>query len=648
MHADQTENYSLAYFGNEAEKKYHQEYLVCGQADAKPSPYDTEEYKAFSMSKNRCCREIGSDLTTFTSYIPLKQRPISASDYNTTSYNLKMTYAPGTDPKDPLRYSRLATVENLGTTSDRPPLNAYQTRPSTPILDTVQGYNVLTPYQWKTLGEANSEGCCGGGWVRKFSDGSNDWSRRDRVYMDVKNFACINSRTPLLTHPEDVKDKYGNDITRLTTLLGQDYGDYCKDSSGIKGSCAQFSIANSSSETSPIALSNSSFLFETLIPSFVDSNKNFYFAPRSADSNPAITLDFTNTAGRRNFKFKLPSFIPDSQIGLSYSGVAPDPSTRVRIYSKDVPSGYLCAGVPAATSFNFTLPTTSSHSNCDALDIADDGALTGSISCCFQYDSTTRILSVIGTSYLRDYHLNVLGDKKWGVRLTNYIGGAEYNIQSAHQDIISSTPGSSTFYLKRMGLLELSGIPQITYKPIMCNDNVDRLVPGIFKKPLGVTDMKLNDFIPEAVSFYDPSSASYMTNAKGLDHEPVFSENDFKCCSPLGKTTNDQSKCCSGFGNPTPSGTYYSCALPVGTDLMVYFNRFVTNEGRGTDQPGGGLVDADFTNLTGEPIVSVSVSQKISILGKTYCSSGNVRQGGTFGAFNLEPIMEMCLLIFSC
>jgi hypothetical protein len=178
----------------------------------------------------------------------------------------------------------------------------------------------------------------------------------------------------------------------------------------------------------------------------------------------------------------------------------------------------------------------------------------------------------------------------------------------------------------------------------MCNDNANRLVPGIFKKPTGVTDMTLSSpavftavFSDPSYSFYDPSSASYMTNAKGLDHEPVFSENDFKCCSPLGKTTNDQSKCCSGFGNPTPSGTYYSCALPVGTDLMVYFNRFVTNEGRGTDQPGGGLVDADFTNLTGEPIVSVSVSQKISILGKTYCSSGNVRQGGTFGAFNLEP-----------
>ena len=155
--------------------------------------------------------------------------------------------------------------------------------------------------------------------------------------------------------------------------------------------------------------------------------------------------------------------------------------------------------------------------------------------------------------------------------------------------------------------------------------------------------MKVNpDFIDNAYSYsaIDPSTSplpSRYTNVHGLDHEAVFSENDFKCCTPLGSKTTTMAKCCSSFGNLANDGVTYTCALPAGTDLMVYFNRFVSNEGRGSTQPGGGLVDADFNQLTGEPIISTTVTQKITALGSAYCSALKVRVGGAFGSYDLEP-----------
>ncbi len=649
MHADQTENYNVNYFGNEAEKKYYSEYLVCGQADAKPSPLDSLNYKAFSMNKNRCCREVGSDLTTYTSFTPTAVNPTLASNQNTTqaddtynaiSFGLKMALAPGVAPNDPSRYSRLATVENLNTTS-RPVLTAYQDKTGS-LLKTDLGPNVMTGYQWKTLSEANSESCCGGGWIRKFSDGTNDWTKRDRLYLDVKNFACINSRTPLLTNPKDVVGAYSYNLPFLTTLLNQDFGDYCKESQGAtdKGSCAQFSIEDSLNDNSPTSIAmNLPFNFETLTASFVGSNTNYYFYPRSADGDSNIKIEYGVTGGRRNFKFKLPSFFPtkyDANFNWSYPTLGPSNNAmRVSIYGTGNPAGYSCIGVPAATSFDFADPTQDVHSYCDSIAAAG---------CCFKYDSSNRILSVMPGSVLRDAGLKILGNKTWGIRIKNVISGADYLIDSAHKDIASTSPGSNTHYLKRLGKLELSGIPQISYEPLYCNDNSERVVPGIFKKT-NVTDMMRGDFTAADFSFYQtltdpdssaPATSAYYTNRHGLDQEPIFSESDFKCCTPLGKTNKEQSKCCSGYGVQGTNGSY-TCALPGGTDLMVYFNRFVSNEGVGTDKPGGGLVDADFNFLTGEPRITTAINQKISALGKAYCESKKVRQGGAFGEFNLEP-----------
>jgi hypothetical protein len=222
-----------------------------------------------------------------------------------------------------------------------------------------------------------------------------------------------------------------------------------------------------------------------------------------------------------------------------------------------------------------------------------------------------------------------------GVKFINAMTAGSYGTMNR------TAPKSNTYYLKRLGLFELTGIPQITYKPIACNDNSDRLVPGLFKKG-SVSDMRLAAHFNQDDYAYqgtDPTTGqiSRYTNVHGLSTEPVFSENDFKCCSPLGFKTNSQSKCCSGYGRVAPNGSTVTCGIPAGTDLMVYLNRFVSNEGRGSDQPGGGLVDADFNTLTGEPLITTTVSQKITALGNAYCENMKVRQGGAFGSFGLEP-----------
>jgi hypothetical protein len=648
MHADQTENFSLAYFGNQAEKSYYSEYLVCAQADAKPSPLDTVAYKAFEMNKNRCCREAGLDLTTYTSYVPRRINTNSVLNTNSTtlddtydsgSYGLKMTMAPGMSPNDPLRYSRLATVENLGTLN-RPPLNAFQDKSGLTLLS-AQGANVMTPYQWKTLSEANSESCCGGGWVRKFSDGGNDWSKRDRVYIDVKNFACINSRTPLLTHPEDFASSYtsAGDVVSLT---GQDISSYCKDASGTKGSCAQYSIRDNVLDLYPTAPDNfvppsgpgDTNHLKTFGMTFSVSS-DFYFYPRSADGDTATIIVNSTTNGRRNISIKIPSYITrnwDNTINnlADGSGTRWDPGARVHMF--DVANeATISDACTKKTSLLTSLhsPTVDGTGLCT---VAGDGS-----HCCYAFDIASRTLKVV-PAVNGNFGPGVIG-KRFAVKLINASTAGTFG-----SPVVRQKPGSNTYYLKRLGRLELSGIPQITFEPLTCSDNSDRVVPGLFKKT-AVTDMRIGDFIHSDFSFIqsltDPDTGtvttSSYTNRYGLDHEPVFAESEFKCCTPLGKSNTDPTKCCSGHGISQGTGNSYTCALPAGANLMVYFNRFVTNEGIGSDKPGGGLTESDFNYLTGEPKISNTVNQKIYALGAAYCDSGKVRQGGAFGEFNLEP-----------
>ncbi len=628
MHAAQAESYGLDFFGNEAEKSYYSEYLVCGQGKPKPLPSNTEEFKNYNMNQNRCCREIGSDLTTYTSDIPTSS---SAGKYDAKTIGLKMSMVPGTAPNDPKRYSRLATVENIGTAT-RPILSAYQERTGSNFLaanpSNALGTNIKSPNQWKTLTEANSESCCGGGWIRKFADGSNDWTRRDRFNIDVTNFRCLNSRTPLISHLADMAIDY-NGISDVQSLVSQDYGDYCKTADNSNGACAQFTIKDQIIETVPEVINPLTSLphdpygvitINTVTPRYTSPNLDNYFMPRSADGNKEVFIDYNNSTGRRNISIKLPSFVPrsfDNNISTRLIQMQDANATIVRN----------CFYVPLS-DLNTTSPTG-----------GYTGPAFGFNVCYFSFDPSTRTLRVAPDSFLAAS----FGTRRVGITFQTPAPG--------YGRLNRSKPGSSTYYLKRLGRLELSGIPQITHEALTCNDNANRLVPGIFKTGINYMNDSLNpskSFTAQENSFRhnytsrtsagDSTISSYFTTSHGLQTEPVFSANDFKCCSPLGTTVTKASLCCSGYASTEEQTNIKTCALPRGTNLMVYFNRFVSNEGVGADKPGGGLLETDFDAETGEPILTASVNDKIRELGNNFCESKKVRQGGAFGNFVIEPL----------
>lgn len=625
MHAEQTDVFSLSYFGNQAEKNYYSEYLVCGQSDPKPAFGDLAAYKAYDMSKNRCCREVGKDLTTFTNYVPTftnydETKPLK-DNYDNASLGLLMSLDNGTGitmPNDQKRYSRLATVDGLGGSS-RPLLSGFQNRRTTDGLiqneSPTSAVNALTPGQWKTLGEANSETCCGGGWIRKFSDGTNDWKNTGRVVLDVTNFRCLNSRTVLLTRPEEVKDEY-DPTTDIQSLVDQDEGYYCKDGTNTTGACAMYSFSDSLTATPPVGTSLLTVQFSTRVPTFGSLNLDHYFSPNSADGNSLTVINYGASGGRRNIALKIPSFVTDNAIAALLGTVAMDPDSGADV---------TCTGTTGAIA---------------SLDPASDGAALGcAAGCCYRYDDDQRILLVSASAALQG---GAFANRTVGVNFTAEPAGKE-TAALPSPSLVPTRPGSNAYYLKRLGRLELSGIPQVPAQPLYCNDNSEVLVPGIFDIISGLNTVTNNtdkdeletNVLNYSKSFKDAAGNVYM-NQKTLLNDPVFSANDFMCCTPLGKTATSASKCCSGFGTST-SATSVTCKLPPKTNLMVYFNRFVSNEGRGSEQPGGGLVDADFEDSTGEPKLSSAVNLKITELGKTYCSSGKVRQGGAFGRYEPEP-----------
>ncbi|MBT3584928.1 MAG: hypothetical protein HN509_08475, partial [Halobacteriovoraceae bacterium] len=115
----------------------------------------------------------------------------------------------------------------------------------------------------------------------------------------------------------------------------------------------------------------------------------------------------------------------------------------------------------------------------------------------------------------------------------------------------------------------------------------------------------------------------------------IFSANEFKCCVGLGEETSGPTKCCTNFS--VTDNNKQICKLPKGADLSVYFNRFVSGEGAGAEQPGGGLDDNDFIGETGEPKLSIDVNNKIVALGTAHCENGSVRKGSAFGFYFAEP-----------
>lgn len=630
MHAEQLQYSSVLDFGNQANMEYYEQYLVCGQE--KPKPYLTDfGFDDYDITKNRCCREVGKDITTYSA-----QEPSSVTADSSLTATLDPLITGANAAANPNRYERFSHLRNIGSTN-LPVLTAHDDRSATTGAITNRTFNgalgtgvgnVLTQNQWKTLNAANSKTCCGGGWIRKFNDGTVDWKIRNRFRVNVSDFRCLNYNTPLVTTTNP-------GIWGLTQgALDLELNKYCFDVSGTNGNCAQITIAEGNVNSTDIECAanrenTSTYAFPmsnlvSTLPGAVPypSNPFAFFPPVSADANPAIHMDFSSTSTRKNIKIYIPTYMGNwNPTALGSFAVV-----MQRLYEGNMFPGTAGGGATGGMLCTNTNFSTSGPS--------DAGSCAGN--CCYGYNSLTRILTVgmnqtiSGAPWFDS--ANVASTGSYGVRIlfTPPGTGSAPIAKPACKDI---------YYLTQLGRMELAGIPQITFEKLVCNNNAEKLVPGIFNVPNSETNR--TQFNTPSFAFND--SSTWRTNYHGLSNGAIFSSHDFKCCTPLNKDTNDTATCCSGYGidkeedGTTNGRKTYTCKLPPGANVSVYLNRFVSNEGMSADIGVAPLVEADFDARTGEPLLTPTINSKVSAIGRAVCESGSIRRGGAFGAFAPEP-----------
>lgn len=696
LHEEAVGTIDLKYFGEtDAEQQYWKESLVCGQGTPVPV-LGTAGYFDYKLSENRCCREIGKDFTMYT------QGPKSIVPDNTgTNEKLKTAKFPYYDPAHnseandvngpaaKYRYSRYA-VSKIGKETITKIPNVSATASAEPASN-----------QWQVIHETGALTCCGGGWIRKFADGTHDWKVKNRLTVESSNFACLNFRSPLadsayssFTADNVVAASYQREFeffckapdgagclqipfqesSSYTILAPRAYDPSLKvkPDSGYTGSPGYFSIPPASHtrlDTSPTAdpIDGSDPWTQLTSTDVPYSPLPYYFSPSNLDTDfktkKAYTF-FTNKTTDFGVEFYLPAYIGwDHNIG-NFTGTPStaraNPTYISGVYIKYFYDAPLLPQVLDIT--NNVAPA----AECDEV-VNNPGAYATPIQA-ITTDNTWCIVSNANTqnrpifNVKADTSLPGPGENKWKY------AGVIVDFKPIEQvrllaDPLAKVaePGNALYYLTKLGRLELIGIPQITYEPLYCNNNQSNLVPGIFKSNIatraqfvassvGYTGQDpIDRYNDEATTGSYDSTAGYgnaekkFTFQDKLDHAAVFSSKDFTCCTPLGKTTSSAAKCCSGFAKTSTDGKTMTCKLPVGTDLNVYFNKFVSGEGIGADLPDGGLVvsgtdaEIDFNKYTGEPKLKGTTYNKLAALGGLFCVNAKIGTGGAFGAFPPEP-----------
>lgn len=690
LHEEAVGTIDIKYFGEtEAEQQYWKESLICSQGTPVPA-LGSPTYFDYKLSENRCCREIGKDFTMYT------QGPKTIVPDNTgTNENLKTAKFPYYDPANnsqandtqgpaaKYRYSRYTISKNGKDDITKIPNVVATAEPS--------------PNQWQVVNETGSLTCCGGGWIRKFADGTHDWKVKNRLSLDSNNFSCLNFRSPLAdsSYTNFTADKV------VPASYQREYELFCKSPDGAGCLQVPFQDSNSFTILSPRAYdpslkveqdNNWSGMFTggyaSLPPSgFTRMNTSptadpidgstpwtqlmnsdvpysplpYYYSPFPYDvdfrTNKAYNF-FTDRTNDPGVEMYLPAFMGwDGNLGVAATSRA-NPTFIAGVYIKyfydapRLPEIYdITNNVAPAVECNDVINVTGA-----ATPAAPIEGITTYNSWCIVSNAKTQNRPVI----------NVRADGvpanawKYAGIIIDFKPIDQYRLIAAPLAKVAE-PGNPLYYLSKLARMELIGIPQITYEPLYCNNNQENLVPGIFKSSIttraqfqtssiaytGIEEpnQRYND--DNSNSTNDPAGYG---NAEGrftfqdkLDHSAVFSSKDFACCTPLGKTPGSAAKCCSGYASTSSDGKVTTCKLPRGTDLNVYFNKFVSSEGVGDTQPGGGLTikgtdsEIDFNEYTGEPKFRGATYDKLVALGSAYCDGGKIATGGAFGAFPPEP-----------
>lgn len=749
LHADLLTSLGISFFGNtRAEYRYWEEDLICGQGASVPAVGATD-YLDYDLTKNRCCREVGKDFSMYTSDASgttAAERGVIIPDLGAENKFLRTDLMSFADPKANYRYSRYSVSPTAVSELSSPTRIPKVSRNTMPTVE-----------QWKVINETGTRNCCGGGWIRKFADGTHDWTVRNRLKLNAENFSCLNYRS-YLSKPE-LGDRNNATYSGAAALnfysYSREYEHFCRmpqaapstdttlttDPDGAFGAsafgCLQTPFADLqngydirspylyapnklssddpwSSTTSPklpnitdrMARVNTTPNPESYdagqLLQHVSAESPYQPIPFKTNENAEIRQNFLymlNTSGYKDViaASYLPFYIPyraNFGSGATSPSRLTNPSGTIdKIYflvsyrnsstesefdnravlnitNRELNTADCTSVFNVIKSGTFSIPNLRVAMN--AFTTAGMTALADGTSplndgyyaawCVAKEDVTARPVFILVSTL--DYDTNISAGTFYDF---NYAGHAIDYVPHEGIDADRIHAGNQNYYLTKLGRLELLGIPQIVYEPLFCHNSqrtsttnptrpeLDTLVPGIFKSTVTSRDHLTNGnyFYSDAtgrlrdlyqLGLLDDygNHQRQFTYQNMVDHPAIFSGSEFACCTPLGKTPGSADKCCSGYAKEGTDGKL-TCMLPKGTNLNVYFNKFVSGEGVGSDLPLGGLIaqsssieNEDFTRVTGELKLRAETYNKVIALGNEFCD-GELVKGGAFGYFTAEP-----------
>jgi len=687
LHAEAASLLNPEYFGKtEAELNFWSEDLVCSQGVETVPLFGSVDFEKYDMGKNRCCRASGKDFTMYT------QDNDMIYDTSGVNKSLNVAQLPKNDPKAIGRYSRYSIVDVKDST--------YSIQGGTPYTQSPKVSKNVTPkaFQWKTIADTGRLTCCGGGWIRKFSDKTNDWTT-DHLTVNYGNFKCLNYDSPLALEQPNIDEVPARNYV-------MDYTHFCEDpkSDGciqkefvfnpgvdnivnpknktlipdtnilktfpfdkLQGKTLDLSLTSLSQDIPYYPIPYTGFTDQITKNIITDTGLTDRLLPYIVYPNTVVTADITEKNYGNGVSFLLPSYIGGIKniVSVSIAYYVTDTNGNIQQFAAPVNisdrffksgSGAVVTKSAATIGLNDCLTNTTNNPASDGNWITE--SVNGGIWCLEKRSTGELVFHARGNQVTADAPAAGASWRYAGIEIefrkmgtTDYIYAPSNPKSIAPSDHLGLVDGNDNYYLTKLGRLELLGIPQIFYEPLYCNSDKSQLVPGLYKNMTTRTQMETNPSVftyDKTINTNRTLSQIYMPVSQGLTDDsnpnakimysdqislqPVFAANEFKCCLELGNKSSTAAQCCSNFANKDGL-----CALPSGTDISVYFNRFVSGDGVGSSQPGGGLLDTDFIPETGEVAITTSSEAKLVALGNAYCDSNKIRRGVAFGYYDGEP-----------
>lgn len=528
--------------------------------------------------------------------------------YVSSNSGLDTKKFPYNDPTASNRYSRYAVAESS-------------------IKVEVNSAGAPVGSQWKTINETGSKNCCGGGFIRKFEDGTTNWTVRNRLNISPENFACLNYKTNLY------KESANNSNSFVKSNWSSDYSFLClyptKDEDGNFAGCIQENMAYEnipydeidtlSPEFKPTPYTNIVSQFSTYPgEGFNDGGGDISLAEMVSSSviYPP-TLFKKSSLGFTNKYFVFRNSTQYDNVDLNDRAI----SFYFPAYITDI-SKINTATITAqlrGDGFTATSRLLTQHLGPCSYTAMEANSAVAPNTWCTGTDGSRSYMAfyVQGTDTAPD-------DWQWG--------WLEFNF-TENNPLGAMTPGSAQYYEQRLSKFELLGIPQVTQNYIACNDGPSAdpltLIPGFYQETT------------KALAGFDTARVHFKTDNSTIKHGQIFAANDFRCCSKVGNKVDVATKCCTGYGERTGSETQYTCKIPKGADLHLYLNKFVSSEGSysldDAQDDDEKLLDSDFDSETGYPKYNEKVYNLIRAFGEEHCSTKKVREGGAIGNFSAQP-----------